>query len=106
MPYNVQWLNLKKSPANDVTLLIPSIQLEIICFVHDFAFTLRLPSQTFGDAMEGLCGDCNGNLDDDFKQQNGKVSKNIVENKMKTKNRIFFSNLEKNKINIILLDNR
>lgn len=73
LPYKTSWLNLEQMASHDMSILIPAIQLEIISFKNNLAFMLRLPSRTFGGGMEGICGNCNGDQNDDFKTRNGKV---------------------------------
>nr|XP_034190302.1 hemocytin [Osmia lignaria] len=75
-PYNASWLNLEQWPSEKLRLLIPSIQLEIISYQPNFAFTLTLPSHIFGGTMEGLCGNCNEDTDDDLKRQDGEITDN------------------------------
>lgn len=75
LPYETHWLKLEETPGKDMKLLIPAIQLEIISMQSNFAFTVRVPSRIFGDAVEGLCGNCNDDIEDDLKKQDGKVQK-------------------------------
>lgn len=50
------WLQIEEVPGTEVTVLIPQIQLEVTYFLHNFAFVVRLPSHTYGNMTEGLCG--------------------------------------------------
>ena len=79
LPYSSSWLHLEETPSREIKLLIPSIQLEVVNFKHDFTFMLRLPSHTFGGLMEGLCGDCDGNYNNDFKMFGGQLTKDAQE---------------------------
>ncbi|KAK0088266.1 hypothetical protein PV326_004912 [Microctonus aethiopoides] len=79
LPYKISWIIIENNLDNDLTLLIPAIQLQVMFYHHNFAFTIRLPSNIFGGAMEGLCGNCNANDEDDFKMLNGKLTDNIDE---------------------------
>jgi von Willebrand factor len=72
-PYKTAWLHIEETPNHDIKLFIVEIQLELITYRHNFAFMLRLPSHTFGGAMEGICGNCNGIQEDDLKKQDGQV---------------------------------
>lgn len=72
-PFNTPWLTLEQTPSEKLLLLIPSIQLEIISYQPNFAFSLTVPSHIFGGAIEGLCGNCNAEAEDDLKQQDGQV---------------------------------
>ncbi|XP_066594945.1 hemocytin-like [Prorops nasuta] len=68
------WLELKENTGGDVTLSIPEVDLELSSFLHNFAFVLKLPSHAFGDAIEGLCGNCNGDREDDLKKPDGEIT--------------------------------
>lgn len=78
-PRNYTWIVLDRTPAGDVTLLISSIQLELIIFRHNFAFTLKLPSHIFSDVTEGLCGNCNADTEDGFGKRDGKITNDVEE---------------------------
>lgn len=73
LPSNASWLILEQTSSKKLRLLIPSIQLEIISYQPNFAFSLSVPSHIFGGSMEGLCGNCNEDPEDDLKQQDGEV---------------------------------
>ncbi|KOX75564.1 Hemocytin [Melipona quadrifasciata] len=77
LPFNTSWLTLEQTPSKKMQLLIPSIQLEIIVYQPNFAFSLTVPSHIFGGGMEGLCGNCNEEPDDDLKQSDGQVTDNM-----------------------------
>ncbi|XP_012135564.1 hemolectin [Megachile rotundata] len=78
-PFNTSWLVLEQWPTEKLRLLIPPIQLEIISYQPNFAFTLTLPSHIFGGSMEGLCGNCNEDSEDDLKKQDGEVTTDMQE---------------------------
>ncbi|XP_058797462.1 hemocytin [Phymastichus coffea] len=73
-PFDATWLVIGLTPSGDVQLLMPEIQMEIVAFKRNLAFVLRLPSHTFGGAMEGLCGNCNGRQHDDLKMHDGQLT--------------------------------
>ncbi|KAK2585761.1 hypothetical protein KPH14_010370 [Odynerus spinipes] len=77
LPYEIHWLKLEETPGKDIILLIPAIQLEITSMQSNFAFTVRVPSRIFGDAIEGLCGNCNDDIEDDLRQQDGKIADTV-----------------------------
>ncbi|XP_034943572.1 hemocytin, partial [Chelonus insularis] len=81
IPFKNTWMSLSKADNEDITLLIPAIQLEIITYWHNFAFIISLSSHIFGGAIEGLCGTCNLNNDNDeeFIKSNGELTKNVDE---------------------------
>lgn len=73
-PYNRTWISLDRTSTGDISLLLPSIQLELVAFQQNFAFTLKLPSHVFGDATEGLCGNCNADAEAGFKKRDGNIT--------------------------------
>ncbi|XP_014469310.1 PREDICTED: hemocytin isoform X2 [Dinoponera quadriceps] len=76
-PYSRTWITLDRTSAGDVSLLLPAIQLELVAFRQNFAFTLKLPSHIFDDATEGLCGGCNA--DAGFKKRDGEITHDAEE---------------------------
>lgn len=76
-PHNLTWLTLDQTSAGDVSLVLPAIQLELVAFRHNFAFTLKLPSHIFDDATEGLCGSCNAEVG--FKKRDGEITDDAKE---------------------------
>lgn len=77
-PYNRTWVTFDHTPAGDVSLLVPAIQLEFVAFRQNFAFTLKLPSHIFDDTTEGLCGNCNAD-EAGFKKRDGEVTNDAEE---------------------------
>lgn len=73
LPYKATWLSVEKSQSGDLSVAIPAIQLDLVTFKSNFAFVLRLSSHTFGQATEGLCGNCNGDRKDDLRKIDGEV---------------------------------
>ncbi|XP_049862899.1 hemocytin [Schistocerca gregaria] len=78
-PVHLDWIILEELDKTELTLLIPSIQLEVSYFHRSFGFNVRLPSHTYGGKVEGLCGDCNRNPHDDFKVKSGELTEDIDE---------------------------
>ncbi|KAL6266408.1 hypothetical protein P5V15_003260 [Pogonomyrmex californicus] len=78
-PHNRTWIVLDRTYAGDVILLVPSIQLELIAFEPNFAFTLKLPSHIFSDNTEGLCGNCNADVESGFEKRDGKITDDAEE---------------------------
>ncbi|PNF36643.1 hypothetical protein B7P43_G19101, partial [Cryptotermes secundus] len=73
------WMQMEQVRGMEVTVLIPEIQLEVSYFYHNFAFVVRLPSHTYGNMTEGLCGNCNNDNKDDFMTKYGTVTKDTDE---------------------------
>lgn len=56
LPLTNEILQLKKSGESVITLLIPSIQLEVSYFFKEYGFIISIPSHLYGGEMEGICG--------------------------------------------------
>lgn len=73
-PHNRTWIILDRTSIGDVTLLISFIQLELVAFQQNFAFTLKLPSHIFSDDTKGLCGNCNADAESGFEKRDGEIT--------------------------------
>lgn len=78
-PHNRTWIVLDQISVGDVILLVPSIQLELVAFQQNFAFTLKLPSHIFSDDTEGLCGNCNADAESGFEKRDGEITDDAEE---------------------------
>lgn len=76
---NRTWITLDRTSIGDVALVLLSIQLELVAFQQNFAFTLKIPSHIFSDATEGLCGNCNSDAGNDFKKRDGNFTDDAEE---------------------------
>jgi von Willebrand factor len=54
-------------------------QVEVSYFFHNFAFSVRVPSQLYLNKTEGLCGSCNGNSSDDMCKPDGQLTEDVNE---------------------------
>ncbi|KAG7205161.1 hypothetical protein KM043_018256 [Ampulex compressa] len=79
LPYNATWCIIDRIALKDVKLFIPAIQLEVTSFQLNFAIALKVPSHIFGGMMEGLCGNCNEDVEDDLQKRDGKITDNFNE---------------------------
>ncbi|CAB0034806.1 unnamed protein product [Trichogramma brassicae] len=69
LPHTTSWLKLTEIPSGGVNMLITTIQLEIVMPNQYYGHMLSVPSVTFAGAMEGLCGDCDNNRENDEGQK-------------------------------------
>ncbi|XP_063975011.1 hemocytin [Diachasmimorpha longicaudata] len=77
IPLKNSWLEIEEISEKKIKVSILPIKLELTVHEQNFAFSIRLPSHIFGEAVEGLCGNCNANVDDDFKKPSGEVTDNV-----------------------------
>uniref|UniRef100_A0A1I8Q8K8 Hemocytin n=1 Tax=Stomoxys calcitrans TaxID=35570 RepID=A0A1I8Q8K8_STOCA len=84
LPYKDTWINLKDVPGKELVLSLTEAHVELKASLEDLIFSLGVPSIKYGSKMEGLCGDCDGNPDNDLlpnpaKKKGRKPSKDLVD---------------------------
>uniref|UniRef100_A0A1I8MML0 Hemocytin n=2 Tax=Musca domestica TaxID=7370 RepID=A0A1I8MML0_MUSDO len=87
LPYKDTWINLKDIPGKELVLSLTEAQVELKAAFDDLIFSIGVPSVKYGSKMEGLCGDCDGNPNNDLqpnpakkKQKGGKkIGKELVD---------------------------
>lgn len=60
------WAVVKQTLAKHIKLLLVKQQVEVSVYFPSLGVSMKAPSHKYGDKLEGLCGDCNRNPDDDF----------------------------------------
>lgn len=73
-PIKKEWIEIQEVAGRDIKIKLPKSHVEINAAFDDMSFSIKVPSVKYGFKMEGLCGDCNGNPDDDL-QRNPKITK-------------------------------
>lgn len=76
LPYESKWITVREKGGQRVDVNLIESKLQIVALPKDLSFSIRLPSIKYAAKLEGLCGDCNGNADDDFKV-NPKYTKKV-----------------------------
>lgn len=71
LPFDNGWVEISKLPARHVTILVPKLQLEFRGYHPTLGASLKVPSHTYGGKMEGICGDCDRNPENDNKAPDG-----------------------------------
>lgn len=67
LPYESKWITIGEKIGQSIDVNLIDAQLQVIAMVGDLSFSIRAPSIKYGSKLEGLCGDCNGDADDDLK---------------------------------------
>uniref|UniRef100_A0A8D8ZF36 Hemocytin n=1 Tax=Cacopsylla melanoneura TaxID=428564 RepID=A0A8D8ZF36_9HEMI len=70
--FNASWI-----PGSGVEISLPEIHLNLIYSTQKRGFSLRVPSNLYYDATQGLCGSCNLNQTDDLALPNTTVAESI-----------------------------
>ncbi|XP_030375562.1 hemocytin [Scaptodrosophila lebanonensis] len=65
-PHKDSWIALKEVVGKELILSLPESHLEITAAFDDSVFSLGVPSIKYGRKMEGLCGDCNDDPQNDL----------------------------------------
>lgn len=60
------WATVTETPAKHVKFLLKKLQVEVSVYFPSLGVSVKAPSHKYGDSLEGLCGDCNRNPDDDL----------------------------------------
>lgn len=67
IPYKCPWLEVTEEQGKGININFVESQVEVNALFNDLSFSIKLPSVKYGSKLEGLCGDCNGNPNDDLK---------------------------------------
>lgn len=67
LPLQKQWIEISVQSGREINLNLPESQVDVIAHFDDMSFSINVPSVKYKSKLEGLCGDCNGNPDDDLK---------------------------------------
>ncbi|CAB3386136.1 Hypothetical predicted protein [Cloeon dipterum] len=73
-PLLTSWVTIEAIPKRQVTVHLTNLEVEVIYLYFNHAYVIRLPSHTFGNKTEGLCGNCNKDPADDLKRRDGVIS--------------------------------
>lgn len=68
-----------ETQKRDLKVLLNRIQVVVQVTYPNLAVSVKVPSYTFGGKMEGICGDCNGKEDDDFRKPDGNKPKDVTD---------------------------
>lgn len=63
--YKRDWMTAFLS-SKTLNVKLPKIFVELQVTLSDFSFTLKLPSVKYGSSLQGYCGNCNNNPNDDL----------------------------------------
>lgn len=66
LPYSKEWIKVTEEPGKLIRILLPLSHLELTTAFDDMSFSIRVPSLKYGAKMEGLCGDCDGEPENDL----------------------------------------
>lgn len=61
-----EWATVLETPAKHIKFLLKKLQVEVSVYFPSLGVSVKAPSHKYGDKLEGLCGDCNKNPDDDI----------------------------------------
>lgn len=66
------WINIRETATKHFKLLLTEIQVEVSVYFPSLGVSVKAPSHRYGGKLEGLCGNCNEDPEDDFKTPSGK----------------------------------
>lgn len=76
LPYESKWIAIGEKVGQSIDVNLIDTQLNVVAMQKDLSFSIRLPSIKYGSKLEGLCGDCNGDDDNDL-QPNPKYASKV-----------------------------
>lgn len=83
LPLLATWVKITEIQGKGINIKFKESQLEVSVMCDELSFSIRLPSIKYGGKLEGLCGDCNGNPEDDLKL-NPKYKMQVLDNNVNT----------------------
>ncbi|XP_050302983.1 hemocytin [Anthonomus grandis grandis] len=60
------WAQVKETRAKHMKFLLTDVQVEVSVYYPSLGVSVKAPSHKYGGKLEGLCGNCNKNPDDDM----------------------------------------
>lgn len=75
LPYKDAWINLREVVGKELILTLHESHVELKAAFDDLIFSIGVSSVKYGSKMEGLCGDCDGNPNNDFQENPAKKKK-------------------------------
>ncbi|KAM7301527.1 hemocytin [Ixodes scapularis] len=76
-PWDKKGFNISWVPGRSTVVYVPEISLVVRYFELNYGFSIELPSFTYFNKTEGLCGVCNFDQSDDLLHKNGRLSTDI-----------------------------
>lgn len=67
MPLKKEWLTINEERKNLLKIDLIKSSVELNAIFDDLSFSIKLPSVKYGNKVEGFCGNCNGDANDDLK---------------------------------------
>ncbi|XP_066254573.1 hemocytin [Euwallacea similis] len=61
------WAKMRETSAKHLKMLLTDVQVEVSVYYPSLGVSVKAPSHKYGGKLEGLCGDCNKNPNDDIR---------------------------------------
>lgn len=77
MPYKKEWISINDEGKQMIKIDLIKTLVEVNAIFDDLSFSIKIPSFKYSNKVEGFCGNCNGNPNDDLKpnpKHDGKMS--------------------------------
>lgn len=69
-----QWAQIKETPSKHIQFTLIKSEIEVSVYFPTLGVSVKAPSHKYGGHLEGLCGDCNKNADNDWLTPFGKIA--------------------------------
>lgn len=87
LPLKKDWVLINEERGKGVNIDLAKSFVEVNTIFDDLSFSIKIPSVKYGDHVEGLCGNCNGDPSDDIKpnpKYTGKLKSNNLNDIVQT----------------------
>lgn len=75
LPFQNDWVRFTEQRGKGLTLELLASSVDVNVLYVGFEFSIKIPSFKYGGKVEGLCGNCNGNPNDDLQANPKHASK-------------------------------
>ncbi|XP_070397542.1 SCO-spondin-like [Dermacentor albipictus] len=79
LPWKGDGITVFAMPGRVTVVLFRELGVQVRYNEISAAFTIHVPSKNFFNRTEGLCGNCNGQPDDDKKKKDGTISDDLLD---------------------------
>ncbi|XP_017781781.1 PREDICTED: hemocytin [Nicrophorus vespilloides] len=68
------WANVRETKSKHLKILLTKAQVEVSIYFPSLGVSVKAPSHRYGGKLEGLCGDCNKDPENDMRTPEGLVT--------------------------------
>lgn len=73
------WATIRETASKHIKFLLKNVQVEVSVYFPSLGVSIKAPSHKYSEKLEGLCGECNRNPDDDMRTPSGSYPDDVEE---------------------------